>query len=217
MNEASAHGSEKLRNAILAEARAQSEAIVSKARDTANRLVATAENEANAAADQKLTAARAEASRRQEAILSTVSLETNRLRLGQVEACLNSVYDRALDRVRRGDGFDRHAALVHLAVEALTRMNGNGFLLRLSSADLSALGDGLLEAIRRRWTRPWLKLDVGDDPEARDGDWILQDEEGRQMWYLGLEARLDRVWPDLRRQIAAQAGFVDSEESPPRA
>jgi hypothetical protein len=79
------------------------------------------------------------------------------------------------------------------------------------------LGGGLLEAIRRRWTRPWLKLDVGDDPEARDGDWILQDEEGRQMWYLGLEARLDRVWPDLRRQIAAQAGFVDSEESPPRA
>jgi hypothetical protein len=59
-------------------------------------------------------------------------------------------------------------------------------------------------------------VELGEDPSAKKGEWILQDEEGRQIWELGLEARLERLWPELRRQIAAQCGLVAQEEEKER-
>ena len=205
---ATSDGAERLRSEILDQAGREREEILSRARSTADQLIAQAEQEARHAADVQLQAARAEAKRRQEALLSTLSVEIDRLDLAQTEDLLNGIRERALDILRHGSGFDRRDSLIGLAVQALARMNGSGFILRVCAADLRAFGDGLAEDIRRRSGRPLLKLDAGRTRRPENGDWILQDEEGRQMWDLTLEARLKRMWPELRRQIVAQAGLA---------
>ncbi len=207
------NGPEKLRSAILEEAGRQRKEILRRARESADHLLAKAEEEARAAADARLQAAQAEAERRREAIIASASVEINRLALAQTEAVLNSIRDEALELLRREEGFDRRTTLIELAADALKRMSGESCRLRLSRADLQALGPDLAEGIRRRSTRPLLKLEITADPLAKNGDWTLQDEEGRQMWALSLEARLDRLWPELRRQIVAQAGLVPKEET----
>jgi vacuolar-type H+-ATPase subunit E/Vma4 len=205
-------GPELLRREVLEEARRQADEILRSAGATADQLIAKAEQETEQARQGKLEAARSEAKRRQEAILATVPVDANRTRLARTEQLLRSIYDQARDQLRRGGGIDRRRVLIGLAVEALARMSGNAFGIRVSSADLRAFGDGTAEEIRRRLARPLLNVELGEDPEAKDGDWILQDADGRQMWDLGLESRLDRLWPDLRRQIAAQAGLVEKDE-----
>jgi hypothetical protein len=91
-------------------------------------------------------------------------------------------------------------------------MSGDTFFLRLARAELDGAGERLAAEIEQCAGRPLLKLELGEDPEAKQGEWILQDEEGRQIWELGLEARLQRLWPELRRQIAAQSGLIAQHE-----
>lgn len=212
MNSPAAHGSERLCHAILEDARGQRDEILRRAQDAVKAILAKADAEARAAAAERLQAASAEGQRRREAILATLPMEVNRLKLAQIEEGLERIRNRVLQAIQENQSFDWREALVHLTVQALRPMSGSTFFLRLSRADLDGAGDSLAAEIERRAARPLLRLELGEDPEIRKGEWILQDEEGRQIWELGLEARLERLWPELRRQIAAQCGLVSLEE-----
>jgi vacuolar-type H+-ATPase subunit E/Vma4 len=41
---------------------------------------------------------------------------------------------------------------------------------------------------------------------------VVTDAEGRQTWDNSLEARLERMWPDLRNRIADWAGLTPGRE-----
>jgi vacuolar-type H+-ATPase subunit E/Vma4 len=206
------NGPELLRHEIIEEARRESEEILGRARETAARLTTKAEQEAAKARTEKLDGARAEAKRRQEAILATISVETNRMRLARIEQWLEDVHDRAGERLTTRDGVPEREALAELAAQALHSMTGDQFVMRLPPGDLPRLGDAFLEEVQRHGA-PAVKLRFEAATGMKKGSCLLLDDEGRQMWDIGLKPRLERLWPELRRQIAAQLGFVEKPES----
>lgn len=199
---------EVLREEILADARCESEQIIRRAQQEAEALLTKAAAEADKARQERLDQARAEAARRKELILATVPVEAGRLRLARVEALLESVHEEIRRRLTARDGFDYRKTVVTLAAEAVKQMHGSALVVKLSAADRAALGDGLAEEIARRVGRSPLNITISNDATLTEGGAIIEDTEGRQVWDNRLLARLERLWPELRRQIAVQTALV---------
>jgi vacuolar-type H+-ATPase subunit E/Vma4 len=199
---------EPLRREILEEARRQQEEILRQARHQAEAVVAKAEMEAEQFRKERLEAAAAEAKRRTEAILATVPVETGRMRSAGIEELLQAIHNRAREHLQARIGFDYRETIARLSAVALQQMAGASFRLRLSASHDRVLGDGLAEAIQTCCGSSTPTLRLIADSNLKDGDVLIEDEGGRQIWNLSLDARLERCWPELRHQIAAQAGFM---------
>jgi len=202
-----------LRDEILAEARRQGEEIVSRAKQDAEASLAAAAAEADMVGRERLDQAHAEAARRSETILATVSVETGRLQAERIETLLESVHVEARHRLSAREGLEYREALITLASYAISRMTGEAFVLRISETDRSFLGEGLAGDIARRTGRQAEAIAVSYEPDFTGGGVVVENAEGRQMWDNRLEKRLDRMWPELRRRIAAKASFVPKTES----
>ncbi len=193
---------------ILAEARRRAEAILGRAREQAATLLGRAQAEAEAARRERLGLARAEATRRRELLLGTVPLETARLRSARIEALLASVQEEVGRRLLGRKGFDYRETLIRLAAEAVRQMTSEVLVVSLAPEDHARFGTGLAEEIARRVGRSPLRLTLAGDPAVTGGGLVVADAEGRQLWDNRLAARLTRLWPELRRQLAVQAGLV---------
>jgi vacuolar-type H+-ATPase subunit E/Vma4 len=194
---------------ILAEAQLQCEQVIRSARQQAEALLARASAEAERTLRQRLALAGAEAVRRREMLLATVPLETGRLRSAKLETLLRSLYEKVHGRLLTRNGFDYRETLIVLAVEAVTRMAGDSVIVKLSTADRAALGEGLIDEIMRRVQHsPGLSITLSDEPAITEGGLIIEDSGGRQVWDNRLPVRLDRMWPELRREVALGASLV---------
>ena len=193
---------------ILAEARRESEEILHRARNEAEALLARTAVEADRARQERLDLARAEAARRRELILATVPVEAGRQRLAHIEALLQTIEEQARRRLVARQDFDYRATLIALAVEAIRCMAGEAFIIRLSPSDHVTLSDGLAGEITRCVGRSPLSITLSDDPTIAEGGLIIQDVQGRQAWDNRLPTRLERLWPELRRQIALDTLLV---------
>jgi vacuolar-type H+-ATPase subunit E/Vma4 len=201
------NSTEVLREEILAAARREGEEIVSRARQDAEVFLTSAVAEADRIRQERLDQARAEAARQSELILATVTVETGRLRAARVEALLESVYEEACQRLVAREGFEYLETVIGLASHAISQMAGDGFVVKLSEADQTILGDGLAEEIAHRVGRP-VGIAISYEPGITEGGVIVEDTEARQMWDNRLVKRLERLWPELRRQVAVEATFV---------
>jgi len=193
---------------ILAEARRQCDQIIRQAQAESAALLAAATAEAANIRREKLDSARAEAARRSELTLAAIPVETGRMRSARTEAILESIRETALQRLLARN-FDGRETVVALAAEALRRMPATDFALKLSTADYAAGGDRLAEEIRQRAGRPSLNLIISADPAITDGGVIMEGAEGTQIWDNRLTSRLERLWPELRRQIAMQTLLLE--------
>lgn len=196
---------------ILDEARKEAGEIVRRARQEAENISTAAEAEAGRVREEQLARARADAVRRTELIQATVPLETSRMRVQRIESLLESVHEQARQRLLARSGFTYRDALVALAATAINQMTGTAFSIKVPMADQAMLGDGLREDIAR-YARPGLQIDLSTDPDAGDGGVVVADADLRQVCDNGLLKRLERMWPDLRRQIAQKASFVPKTE-----
>jgi vacuolar-type H+-ATPase subunit E/Vma4 len=201
------NSTEVLREEILADARREGEEIVSCARRDAEVFLTGAVAEADRVRQERLDHARAEAARQSALILATVPVETGRLRAARVEALLESVYEDACQRLLAREGFEYRETVIGLASHAISQMAGVGFVVKLSEADRTILGDGLAEDIAHRVGRP-VSITISYEPGITGGGVILEDTEARQVWDNRLVKRLERLWPELRRQVAVEATFV---------
>ena len=201
------NSTEVLREEILAAARREGEEIVSRARQDAEVFLTSAVGEAERIRQEQLDQARAEAARQSELILATVTVETGRLRAARVEALLESVYEEACQRLVAREGFEYLETVIGLASHAISQMAGDGFVVKLSEADQTILGDGLAEEIAHRVGRP-VSITISYEPGITEGGVIVEDTEARQVWDNRLVKRLERLWPELRRQVAVEATFV---------
>ncbi len=197
---------------ILAEAKRECDEIIRRAQQGSASLLAAATAKAEKIRRDKLEAAQAEATRLSELTLATISVETGRLRSAHIEAILENIREEARRQLLARD-FDGHEAIVTLAAEAIRRMPGTDFVLKISAADHAAFGDKLAEGIRQRAGRSPLNLTVFADPTMTDGGVVIQFADGLQIWDNRLLSRLDRLWPELRRQIATQTSLVEKNES----
>ena len=200
---------ELLRREILEQARQQKDDLLCQAREQAQSIAAQAAKAAEEFRSERLEAARVEAKRRTEAHLATVPVEAARHRMERVEELLHAIQDQARTQIRNRAGFGYRETVMRLVCEALSQMAGETFRLRLCVAEYRALGDGLAEEIRTRLGRPNLRFEPVADANLEEGELLVEDPTGLQVWNLSLEARLERCWPQLRRQIAAHPTFVE--------
>jgi vacuolar-type H+-ATPase subunit E/Vma4 len=196
---------EGLRREILDDGRRRRDEILLRARQEADALAAAAGAEAERERQEQLALARTEADRRAEAILATIPVEAGRLRASRVEALLQSIHDATRARLLARSDFDFRESVIVLAADALNRMSGPPFTARLSRADHAALGDGWVESLHRRPGIASGPITVIEDSRVAPGSLVIEGAEGRQSWNIGLLARLERLWPALRQQIAAAA------------
>jgi vacuolar-type H+-ATPase subunit E/Vma4 len=203
---------ERLREEILAEARRDRDDILLRARREAEALVAKAAAEAARLRQERLEQSRAEAVRRKEMILARVPVEAGRLRAARMQALLESIHDEAHRRLKARDGFDHRAVVATLAAEAISQMHGSAFVVKLSPADRAAFGDELPDALTRLAGRT-LSLEISNDTALMEPGVIVQDTAGSQVWDNRLLARLERMWAELRRQIAVQTALVSGRKS----
>jgi vacuolar-type H+-ATPase subunit E/Vma4 len=202
-----------LREEILAEARRQSEGILERARQYTEDALATAAAEADKVRGEQLDQARAEAARRRELILATVPVEEGRMRIARVESLLESVHEEARQRLVAHDGFEYREAVIALAARAAGRMAGVAFVVKVSEAGRTLLGDGLAEEVTHRVGRSALNVTVSYESDITGDGPVVEDAEGHQMWDNRFLKRLERMWPELKQQIAVQASLVPKRES----
>lgn len=201
-----------LNEEILAEARREGDEIIRRAQQESSSLLAAATAEAEKIRREKLDAARAEAARRTELMLATIPVEAGRLRSARNEAILENIHEAAR-RQLLALNYDGHETVVALAVEAVRRMPGTDFVLTISAADHAAFGGKLAEEIRQCAGRSPLNLTVSADPAMNGGGVMVQDAAGIRIWDNRLLSRLERLWPELRRQITVRISLVGKNES----
>jgi vacuolar-type H+-ATPase subunit E/Vma4 len=212
MDAAKQHSPDLLCAEILAEAKRESEVILQRAKTEAEAILAAASAAAEKIRRERREQAQAEAARRKELILATVAVEAGRLRSARVEALLESVREE-IRRQLSARNFDARETIVALAAEAIRQMPGNNFVLKISAVDCVAFGDELAGEIAQRVGRSPLNLAISADATVTGGGIIIQTADGFQIWDNRLLTRLDRLWPELRTQIAIRASLVDENNS----
>jgi vacuolar-type H+-ATPase subunit E/Vma4 len=206
------NSTERMREEILADARRECEQIIIRAKRDAEVSLNNATTEADRLRQERLDQAHGEASRKNELILATVSVETGRLRAARVEALLESVCEEARERLQAREGFDYQETVISLTADAIKQMEGDAFIVKLSKAEQTVLGDGLAGEIARRVGRT-VNITIKYAEEITESGVVVEDAEARQVWDNRLVKRLERLWPTLRRQIAVDASFVPKTAS----
>jgi V/A-type H+-transporting ATPase subunit E len=196
-----------LRDEILADAQRQAQRLIRKAEREAKSVLDKAAADIQEERSSKLEAAQAKADRKRTLITATVPVEIGRMRAARVEQELLALRDQVRAKLRQREGYEYVETLASLAVEALASMEGETFVLELSEADRQAVGDALAASVEQRVQRPNITVTVSPKPAPIDSGVIVRDQQGRQVWDNSLDARLDRMWPMLRSQIAEHVGI----------
>lgn len=201
-----------LRQEILADAEKQAERARRRAKRDAKTALEKAETEAAEDREARLKDARRRADTTRDLVLARVPVEARRMRADRQEAILRGIYEDAASRLADRDGFDYAEAVGTLAAEAIKRMDGDRFTLAFSAADRDAVAERVAEEVRRRVGREGVEIAVADESADIEAGVVVRDADGRQTWDNSLAARLERLWPELRRRIA---GRLFSKGSPP--
>ena len=180
--------------AVRDDARRQADEILVRTNHQAVAILAQATAEASQTRQEQLQVAQAEAQRRTDAIQATISVEAGRLRATQVEALLQSLYADVRSRLVSRQGYDYREMLVALVTEVARQIGDTGLVVKLSPPDRAAVAERLKQ------------FTLVDDPSMVDGGVVVLDAAGRRLWDNRLPSRLDRLWPELRRQIVAHIG-----------
>lgn len=189
---------EALKREILESARRESEALLAAAGTEAARILAAAQAGAAAARLALLDSARAEGERRRAMLLASVPAEAARLRAVRLEELLDAVKAEALALLAPTGADPGRAAA--LAAEAAAGIGGNSFVI--SSAPGSGLSS-LAGEIERLASLGPLELRFEEDPAVHGGA-AARSTDGSRRWDNSFSGRLERFWPELRREIAAE-------------
>ncbi len=201
---------EKLHEEILAEARKEGEKIIDRAKQDAEIFLTSAAAVAERTRQEGLERARADAAQRSNLILSTIPVETGRLRTSRIETLLNSVYEEIRQKLMNCENFEYRKTLISLASDAINRMTGDMFVVKIPGENNSVSADDLAEEIARHINRP-VKITVVYQTDMTGYGVLVEDGDAHQIWDNRLLKRLERMWPELRRQIAIQTKLVQEK------
>ena len=202
-----------LRDEILADAERQAQRLIRKAEREAKAILDKATAESKEQRASKLAAAQENADRKRALISATVPVEVGRMRARRVEEELLALCEQVRTEIKERRLEDYDAILATLAAEALASMEGDTFVLQLNEKDRQALGGTLGAVAAQQAGRPDVSVTVSAEPARIDAGVIVRDAEGRQVWDNSLEARLERMWPRLRSQIAEKTGIQSNAAS----
>jgi len=136
----------------------------------------------------------AESVRRQ--ILGAAELETRNDQLRSLEKAVNEAFDAAMDQVSSLSGASLEKVLAGLVQEGL-EVIGARAAVRCSAKDKKAVA----AAVKRLDGKARVTLE--DDPVETIGGVVLSTADGSVRFDNTFEARLERMRPTLRREVAA--------------
>jgi vacuolar-type H+-ATPase subunit E/Vma4 len=196
-----------LSDEILKDAATKAERIRKRAeRDAAKRLEAAA-REAEAARERALDVARRRADRAAASILATVEQESRRDLLVAQEAELDKLFDAARQRLADRKGYDYPAVVAGLAAQAIRAVGSGQVVMELAEADRALATEAWLAEVRRRVRTNGgadVAIAVSPNPAPIDGGVVVRSADGRLVYDNSFAARLRRLRPDLRRELAAK-------------
>lgn len=201
------NSTERLREEILADARKKAEDLILNAKKEADAILATASAEAARIRQEIIDSAHKEADRKSELVLATIPVEIGKFKAERIEFILESIYEEAYKKLQDISDIDYTKVLINLATDAINRMAGDFFNIRVSWSDINVDGNFLVNEISRRVGRP-VTITISEETDIKGAGIIIEDNEGRQIWDNRLTERLKRLWPAMRRKIAVDAGFA---------
>ena len=200
-------GTDALQQQILTDARRQAEPLVKRARRQAEELLRKAEQEAERRREQ----VRAQAQQRGEAAAQRVraraELEAENIRRRAQEDILQQARQRAMDSLCDMVVCDQYPEmLLRLALAGLAAMDGMRFEIVMRAKDREAHGKHAAHALRDRAASELGRqviVTAADETITASGGLVVRRADGRQVCDQTFEVRLDRLWPELRVDIAA--------------
>jgi V/A-type H+/Na+-transporting ATPase subunit E len=208
-----------LSDEILSDARKKAERAAKRAERDAAGILAAAGKEAEAAAERVVATARRRAERQARSLLATVEQEVRRDLLESQEAELDRLFRAALDRAGQPQGADAAAMLAALAAEGVAALRSREIVLGFAPGGAGVATEAWLAEVRRRAGRDDATIRVSPTPEPIQGGVVGRSADGRQVYDNSFAARLERLRPALRRQLAARlypAASRGGEETPGR-
>jgi V/A-type H+-transporting ATPase subunit E len=192
-----------LSDEILADAERKAGRARKRGEREAKQILGRARQRAAEAAARTLEAAEERAQRLEAAAMATFETEVQRDLLAVRERQLDALFDAARARLADKDGYDYPAVLADLAAQAIEAMPADRMVLELNEGDRGIASSGWLDDVRRRIGRP-VEIAVADAPAPIDGGLTVRSADGRLLYDNSFDARIERLKPELRRQLAAK-------------
>lgn len=189
----------KISEEILTDARTKAERILKAARREVEKMTKTAQDEAGQIEKETVE----EADRRADALTRVIRASTEpamrRIQLDVREKVLLDIISEARKALLNRDSQDYPQMLAALTAEAAELLGGGQLVAHISRQDFDRFGDGLSQRLQAR--------DLGATIEVRsaeDIEWgvIVRTADGTRQVDNTINARLQRIYPVLRRNVA---------------
>ena len=203
---------QNLEKEILADARRRAERLSQHAKRDSEAFVQEARTFAEQERERLMQAVRQRAEREQTMQEARLDQEVQRLRRGAFQDVLNSVRAEAeKELAAMAAGQDGRQLLVRLAVSAIGAMRGERFALTLRREDRQRWGAALAEEVRsavQRQLGSQVSVTIADGEVTASGGLIVRGEGTRELVDQTFEARMARLWDDIRGQVAGMLDHV---------
>jgi len=210
---------DSLSNQILADAQKQAEPIRRRAAREAERIMERARQDAEQERQEIRRRTQETLQLRVNRMRARTEVEVQNIRRQATDDVLTAVRQRAIRdmaELTRSPGYAD--VLAGLALEAARQMDSRDLELVMRAEDRQSLGPQVAEAVRRRLgPRPDGQppaVSVSDQTVPACGGLLVRNAGGRVFCDETFEARLRRMWDDLREELAA-AMFGDAAGPPP--
>jgi vacuolar-type H+-ATPase subunit E/Vma4 len=191
---------------ILEDARRRGERRKRRAEREAENIRSRARDRAQEEREEILEEGREKAARAQERIEATVSLEVAAVRQEAIERILAHARATAKERLRERRGEDGYADdLLRLAVTAIDHMQSDEFELAPAGPDDEVVDDDFCERLKEQVEDELdrdVDVSVADRTVEGSGGMQVWTEDGTELADQTFEARLERLWAELRVHVA---------------
>ena len=191
---------------ILADARKQAGPISKRAQREAEAALQKARDEAERERNQMLQRAERSAELKAHRIGARTELELANIRRQAAERILTDARERAMQELIEASRSPEYPEeLQTLTLAALGAMNGERFELVMRAEDREAHGANVARAVQGLAPRVLgrqVELTVSGETIRAAGGVLVRSVDGRQVCDQTFKARLERLWPHLRVEIA---------------
>ena len=197
---------EVLSEEIRADARRQAERILRHAEREANNILEQADKEAQQQRASIVEDAERRVRQRKENLVATIELELQRLMRDAAEQVIQHVrqtVESRLSQLRKQP--DYADVLLELALEAVQQMKGEEFVLVLCEGERAELGPALAERLVHEVERKAgrrIEVLLAEDTLGASGGLVVGRADGREVSDQTFSARMARLWPELRFEVA---------------
>jgi vacuolar-type H+-ATPase subunit E/Vma4 len=203
---------QSLEQEILADARRRAERATQRARRDAERIVGEARESAQQERDRLMASVHQRVERQERMQKARLEQELLRMRRQAFQDVLERVRAEARDELSAlAASEEGRQVLVRLAVSAIDAMRGERFRLALSAGERQRWGEGLAQDVEAAVSAELGRaVSVELDPEelkARGG-LTVRGEGTRELVDQTFEARMGRLWDDIRGHVAGMLGHV---------